>query len=147
LSQAVLDEVENLEKAESDDFELSTHLNIFHSNSYIISKLTENHAILEINSSLYQKVDESGDIWIADIYQGASISAIAAINEKNFIIINSQTDFLNPIREDGDIIFEAKVDINTPIKKSVDVTASINDIKFFQGNFFLVKFDNSKDGV
>ena len=124
--------------------QLQSHLNIYHSLDYNLLKLDKKYATLEVSSDRYKKVDSSEYIWSGDIVEGAMLASQLVINEKDFFIISVSFDLLNPIKESAKIVYDAMIEIDTPIKKIVKVDAKINDILFFQGRVSLVKLDESK---
>jgi len=124
--------------------ELQSHLNIYHSLDYNLLKLDKKYATLEVSSDRYKKVDSSEYIWSGDIVEGAMLASQLVVNEKDFFIISLSLDLLNPIKESAKIVYDAMIEIDTPIKKIVKVDAKINDILFFQGRVSLVKLDESK---
>ena len=58
------------------------------------------------------------------------------------MLIGSNIDFLNPLKEEAEITISANIDINGSIKKIVQVVGKLNDIEFLRGNFSLVKIDD-----
>jgi acyl-coenzyme A thioesterase PaaI-like protein len=121
--------------------ELKTHNDILHTHAYTIKELKENHAKIEISAQRCQRVKESGYIYNGDLFSAASFAATAAINDSNFTLIGSNIDFLNPLKEEGEIILYADVEINGSVKKIVKVVGKLNDIEFLRGDFSLVKVD------
>jgi len=122
---------------------LNTHTNILKNNAYTMLALTDNYASIMINSSKCERVKESGLIYDGVIFSAATFAATAAVNEQNMFLIGVNIDFLNPIKEDADIIFDAQVHVSASGKKIVKVTGKINDISFMEGTFILLKLDNS----
>jgi len=120
---------------------LNTHTNILKNNAYKILSLTDNYASILISAETCERVKESGLIYDGVIFSAAIFTATAAVNEKNMFLIGVNTDFLNPIKENEDIIFEANVNNTSSGKKVVTVRAQINDIEFMRGDFVLLKLD------
>jgi acyl-coenzyme A thioesterase PaaI-like protein len=121
---------------------LKTHNDILQSHAYIIKELSDNHAKIELSAQRCERVKESGDIYNGELFSAASFSAIAAVNDSSFVLIGSNIDFLNPIKEEGDIILHANIDIDGTIKKIVKVVGELNQIEFLRGEFSLVKMDS-----
>jgi len=133
-----------LEEAQEEILEvkkLNTHTNILKNNAYKILELTDNHAIIMINSETCERVKESGLIYDGVIFSAATFAATAAINQKSMFLIGVDINFLNPIKENDDIIFEANVHNSSSGKKIVEVTAKVNEIEFMRGDFILLKLD------
>ncbi len=120
---------------------LKTHSNILKNNAYKILALHENHATIMIETDKCEVVKESGLIYDGVIFSAATFSAIAAVNEKNMFIIGVNLDFLNPLRDDGELTFQANVQVSSSGKKNVQVVGKINEIEFMQGTFILLKLD------
>ncbi len=120
---------------------LNTHTNIQTNNAYNILALTDNHATIMIHASACERVKESGLIYDGVIFSAATFAATAAVNIKNMFLIGVNIDFLNPLKDEDEIIFEANVHHTSSGKKVVDVVAKINGLVFMQGEFILLKLD------
>ncbi len=138
MEEAVLDrEIEEITEIQK----LNTHTNILTNNAYKLLALSPNHATIMIESDKCERVKESALIYDGAIFSAATFAATAAVNEKNMFIIGVNIDFLNPIKENSDIIFDADVHITSSGKKIVTVVGKINDIEFMRGEFILLKLD------
>ncbi len=142
MEEAVLDSKEIDEIIEKD--ELVTHSDIGHNHSYKIIKLKNNYAQIEVSTTKLERLHENRSIYTGSLFFAANFSAVAAINDKEFFLINSDIDFLNPIDEDGIITFYSEMYISTNAKKIVSVSGKLNDIEFFRGIFSFIKFEEKK---
>jgi acyl-coenzyme A thioesterase PaaI-like protein len=122
--------------------ELITHSDILHNHAYKLLTLKENYAKIEISTLRLERIDKGGFIYSGEIFNGASFCAVAAINRVDYTLISSNTDFLNPIKEDGIITFEADVVVSTNAKKIVRVKGDLEGIEFFEGEFHFIKMDD-----
>lgn len=138
MEEAVLEEVE--EKIIEID-KLNTHTNIKTNNAYNILALSENHATIMIHAATCERVKESGLIYNGVIFSAATFAATAAVNEKSMFLIGVNIDFLNPLKDEDEIIFEAHAKQSSSGKKVVNVIAKTNDLIFMQGEFILLKLD------
>ena len=120
---------------------LNTHTNILKNNAYTILALSKNHATIKVAAQSCERVKESGQLYDGGILSAATFAATAAINEKNMFLIGVNVDFLNPIKEEEDIIFTADVHVTSSGKKMVQVEAKVHDIAFMRGDFMLLKLD------
>jgi acyl-CoA thioesterase len=137
MEEAILEREEEIVEIQN----LNTHTNILKNNAYKILELSKNHATIALSSDNCERVKESGLIYDGGLLSAASFAATAAINEKNMFLIGVNMDFLNPIKEEEDIIFEADAQITSSGKKVVHVVGKIHDIVFMQGDFMLLKLD------
>lgn len=138
MEDALLEEVEE-EIVEIQ--KLNTHTNILTNNAYKILALSKNFASIMISADTCERVKESGLIYDGVIFSAATFAATAAVNEKNMFLIGVNIDFLNPVKESDDIIFEANVHNTSSGKKIVTVSAKIHGIEFMHGDFMLLKLD------
>ncbi len=138
MEEALLDEIEEISEID----ELKSHENILHHYGYTLKELKEKTAQLNIESARLEKIKESGFIYSAELINGAVLSANICINDHQFSLINSHIDLLEPLKEEGEITFKAKIEIDGSIKKIVKCFASINEIKFLQAEFSFVKLED-----
>jgi len=73
------------------------------------------------------------------LISGALLCASILINDPGFSLIKCETDLLQPIKEEGLIIFKSKTEIDGSVKKVLKCSASINDIEFLQAHLSFVK--------
>jgi acyl-CoA thioesterase len=69
------------------------------------------------------------------IFSAADFAAMAAVNERNVVLVASDCQFLSPVKF-GDIVnFIAKVRHKEGRKRNIHVTGYVLDIKVFEGEF------------
>ena len=75
------------------------------------------------------------------IFSAADYAAMAAVNEKNVVLVASECQFLSPVKF-GDIVnFVAKVRHKEGRKRNIYVTGHVLEIKVFEGEFKTVVTD------
>lgn len=114
---------------------------------YVESKLVTTHDMI---------ADDQGLIHSGFIFSAADFAAMAAVNERNVVLVGCDAQFLSPVKF-GDIIkFVAKVRHKEGRKRNINVTGHILDIKVFEGEFKTVvterhvlklKLTDEKDAV
>lgn len=93
---------------------------------FVKLKLVTNHEMIADSQSL---------IHGGFIFSAADYAAMAAVNEKNVVLVASDCQFLSPVKF-GDIVdFVAKVRHKEGRKRNVHVTGHVLDIKVFEGEF------------
>lgn len=75
------------------------------------------------------------------IFSAADYAAMAAVNEKNVVLVASDVQFLSPVKFGDEVIFKAKVRHKEGRKRNVAVRAFVMDIKVFDGEFKTVITD------
>jgi len=79
--------------------------------------------------------DSEGLIHGGFIFGACDFAAMAAVNEKNVVLVASDCQFLSPVKF-GDIVYiKAKVRHKEGRKRNIHVTAFVLDIKVFDGEF------------
>ncbi len=79
--------------------------------------------------------DEKGLVHSGFIFSAADYAAMAAVNEKNVVLVASNCQFLSPVRL-GDIVnIKATVRNKEGRKRHVSVVGYVFDIKVFEGEF------------
>ncbi len=121
-----------------DKLPLETHTMI---NNYLcgeITKHTKGYVELELQTENEMVVDSYGLIHGGFIFGAADFAAMAAVNEKNVVLVQSECQFLSPVKL-GDVVhFKAQVRHQEGRKRSVHVRAFVLDIKVFEGEFMTV---------
>lgn len=142
-------ENENQEKEKEEDFDLEL-------NEYLIK---EQEVILQthgkINSDFSGKIinqekgrveltletisemlaDEMGLIHSGFIFGAADYAAMAAVNERNVVLVASDSQFLSPVKLGDHVNFIATVRHKEGRKRNVNVIGNVLDIKVFEGVF------------
>jgi acyl-coenzyme A thioesterase PaaI-like protein len=137
MEEAVLEQEEN----QQEHITLKTHTNILKNNAYTIQTLIPNHATIMLHTDQCERVKESNLIYDGLLLSAATFAAQAAVNEEKAFLIGLHLDLLHPVKDDGEIRFEADAKITSSGKKLVSVEGKINDITFLQGDFMLLLLD------
>lgn len=136
--EEILDDDEDLEISEyrsKDDVLLKTHENINQELCGEIEKLEQGFVKLKLVTIPEMVVDSTGLVHGGFIFSAADFAAMAAVNEKNVVLVASDCQFLSPVKF-GDIVnFTAKVRHKEGRKRNVHVTGNVLDIKVFEGEF------------
>ncbi|MDQ1264268.1 MAG: hypothetical protein QG559_1269 [Campylobacterota bacterium] len=132
---------ENLEELELHEFRnqkeimLKTHSRINQDLCGEIEKLENGFVKLKLVTIHEMVADEQGLIHGGFIFGAADYAAMAAVNEKNVVLVASECQFLSPVKF-GDIVdFTAKVRHKEGKKRNIHVTGHVYDIKVFDGEF------------
>lgn len=79
--------------------------------------------------------DSMGLIHGGFIFSAVDFAAMAAVNERNVVLVASECQFLSPVKF-GDIVnFTAKVRHKEGRKRNVHVIGNVLEIKVFEGEF------------
>ncbi len=120
---------------------LRTHTNIFKNQAYTVKEHTVNSVILSLETTQCEHVDESGNVYDGALLSAATFAAHAVVNDAKSFLIGLHLDLLEPIKDDGILLFHARSKATSSGKKLVHVTGKINDIEFLEGDFMLLKLD------
>ncbi len=136
------DELElNDYRDDKDEVILKTHERINRELSGEILKLDVGYVELELRTVPEMLADDQGLIHGGFIFSAADYAAMAAVNERNVVLVACDSQFLSPVKL-GDIVhFTAKVRHKEGRKRNVHVTAHVLDIKVFDGEFKTVVTD------
>lgn len=118
-----------------DEVLLKTHDKINHDLCGEIQKLEVGFVKLKLVTNHEMIADSQSLIHGGFIFSAADYAAMAAVNEKNVVLVASDCQFLSPVKF-GDIVnFVAKVRHKEGRKRNVHVTGHVLDIKVFEGEF------------
>lgn len=127
------DDLEIQEYSDEDAVILKTHEKIDHNLSGEIISLENGYVETKLVTSSNMVADGMGLIHGGFIFSAADFAAMAAVNEKNVVLVASDCQFLSPVKF-GDIVdFKAKVRHKEGRKRNVHVTGHVMDIKVFEG--------------
>jgi len=121
-----------------DKLELNTHTMI---NQYLcgnILKHEKGYVEVELETESEMVVDELGLVHGGFVFGAADFAAMAAVNEKNVVLVQSECQFLAPVKEGDKVLFKAQVRHKEGRKRNVHVKAYVHDIKVFEGEFITV---------
>jgi acyl-CoA thioesterase len=126
---------------ENDTILLRTHERVNHDLCGEIQKLETGQVKLKLVTISEMVADGLGLIHGGFIFSAADYAAMAAVNERNVVLVASDCQFLSPVKF-GDIVnFVAKVRHKEGRKRNVHVTGHVLEIKVFEGEFKTVVTD------
>jgi acyl-CoA thioesterase len=129
------DEDLDVEFQEDNNIYLNTHESINQSLCGEILKLEAGYVEIELVTTEDMLADEMGLIHGGFIFSAADYAAMAAVNERNVVLVASECQFLSPVKL-GDIVkIIAKVRHKEGRKRNVEVEGFAVDIKVFTGLF------------
>ena len=79
--------------------------------------------------------DDIGLVHSGFIFSAADYAAMLAVNEKNVVLVACDCQFLSPVKYHDEVKVIAKLRHKEGRKRNVHVTASVLDIKVFEGEF------------
>jgi acyl-CoA thioesterase len=136
--EEILDDDEELEISEyrsKDDVLLHTHEKINQELCGEIEKLEHGFVKLKLVTVSEMVADYTGLIHGGFIFSAADFAAMAAVNEKNVVLVASDCQFLSPVKFGDIVYFTAKVRHKEGRKRNVHVIGNVLDIKVFEGEF------------
>ncbi|MDK9693628.1 MAG: PaaI family thioesterase [Sulfurimonas sp.] len=129
------DDLEINEYRSKNELLLTTHEKINRDLCGEIEKLEQGFISLKLVTTHDMIADSMGLIHGGFIFSAADFAAMAAVNERNVVLVASDCQFLSPVKF-GDIVnFTAKVRHKEGRKRNVHVVANVLDIKVFEGEF------------
>ena len=114
---------------------LQTHQRIHPEYSGSIQKMENGHVEVELITSKDMLADDMGLIHGGFIFCAADYAAMAAVNERNVVLVASDCQFLSPVKLGDKIRVVATVRHKEGKKRNVNVEAYVYDIKVFDGVF------------
>ncbi len=123
---------------EKDKLILETHTLINH---YLCGDITvhkKGYVEVELETENEMVVDSLGLVHGGFVFGAADFAAMAAVNEKNVVLVASECQFLSPIKVGDKVVFKAQVRHQEGRKRNVHVKAFVHDIKVFEGEFMTV---------
>jgi acyl-CoA thioesterase len=136
--EEILDDDEELEINEyrsKDDVLLHTHDKINQELCGEIEKLEQGFVKLKLVTVSEMVADSTGLIHGGFVFSAADFAAMAAVNEKNVVLVASDCQFLSPVKFGDIVYFTAKVRHKEGRKRNVHVIGNVLDIKVFEGEF------------
>ena len=129
------DEELDVEFQEEMHIYLNTHESINQDLCGEIQKLDLGVVEIELTTTQDMVADDMGLIHGGFVFSAADYAAMAAVNEKNVVLVASECEFLSPVKL-GDVVkIIAKVRHKEGRKRNVEVEAYVLDIKVFTGLF------------
>ena len=134
-------QLDDYREDEIDRTYLQTHQRINQNLNGEITLLKIGYVELLLTTSSEMIADDEGLIHGGFIFCAADYAAMAAVNERNVVLVGSDVQFLSPVKF-GDIVnVVAKVRQKEGRKRNVHVEAFVLDIKVFEGEFKTVITD------
>ena len=137
MKKEEIDELEELEEYDTEDNRviLQTHLKINSELSGEITLQEQGYVELRLTTIPDMLADSVGLIHGGFIFSAADYAAMAAVNEKNVVLVGSDCQFLSPVKFHDEVNFVARVRHKDGRKRNVHVEAFVLDIKVFEGEF------------
>jgi len=129
------DELDEFQAEKEEKIVLQTHLRMNESLSGEIVLLQKGYVELRLITSTDMLADDIGLIHGGFIFSAADYAAMAAVNEKNVVLVGSETQYLSPVKLHDEVNFIARVRHQEGKKRNVYVTGHVLDIKVFEGEF------------
>lgn len=135
------DELKISEYMDEDKVVLKTHTKINRSLSGTIVKMEQGYIELKLITTQEMIADDIGLIHGGFIFSAADYAAMAAVNERNVVLVASETQFLSPVKLGDEVNFIARVRHQEGRKRNIHVIGNVLDIKVFDGEFKTVVTD------
>ncbi len=129
------DSIESVLQDSKEEIILKTHTKI---NKYLCGEIIEHSEIkvlLRFETNEDMVVDDYGLIHGGFIFGAADFAAMSVVNEKNVVLVASDSEFLSPVKLGDIVTFTAILRQTEGRKRNVDVKAFVHDIKVFEGEF------------
>jgi len=114
---------------------LNTHENINRELCGEIMRIEQGYVELRLTTSSEMIADDQGLVHSGFIFGAADFAAMAAVNEKNVVLVGCDSHFLSPVKFGDEVNFVARVRHKEGRKRNVYVEAHVLDIKIFHGEF------------
>jgi len=128
-------ELDDYRENELDKVLLKTHEEINRDLCGDIQKMESGYVELKLNTTEEMIADDQGLIHGGFIFSAADFAAMAAVNERNVVLVGSDCQFLSPVKFGDEVNFTAKVRHKEGRKRNIHVTGHVFDIKVFDGEF------------
>ncbi|RUM45728.1 MAG: PaaI family thioesterase [Hydrogenimonas sp.] len=126
---------------EFEQVKLATHQSINHTLCGVLLELDVGYAKVALDTVQEMSVDDMGLVHGGFTFGAADFAAMAAINDPNVVLVNSECRFLSPVKVGERIIFEARALTQEGRKRQVHVVGKFEEIKVFEGHFLTVILD------
>jgi acyl-CoA thioesterase len=118
-----------------DEVILKTHQRIHTDLCGNIQKMDNGYVEIELETTKDMLADDMNLIHGGFIFGAADYAAMAAVNERNVVLVASDCQFLSPVELGDKVSFKATVRHTEGKKRNVNVEAFVHDIKVFSGVF------------
>ena len=106
-----------------------------------IKKIEAGYVEVSLATSSSMVADEQGLIHSGFVFSAADFSAMAAVNERNVVLVGANCQFLSPVKFGDEVNFVARLRHKEGRKRNVYVQGHVLDIKVFEGEFKTVITD------
>lgn len=127
--------LDDYREAEVDRAFLQTHQRINQDLNGEITVLKIGYVEVVLTTSTDMLADDDGLIHGGFIFCAADYAAMAAVNERNVVLVGSDVQFLSPVKLGDVVSVVARVRHKEGRKRNVHVEAFVLDIKVFEGEF------------
>ncbi len=134
-------ELDDYREDEENAVILSTHESINRDLNGELIKLERGYVELRLTTISEMVVDDQGLIHGGFIFSAADFAAMAAVNEKNVVLVGSECQFLSPVKFGDEVNFVARVRHKEGRKRNIYVEGHVLNIKVFEGEFKTVITD------
>jgi len=134
-------ELDDYREDEEDTVLLTTHEHINRDLSGELLKLERGYVELRLITTSEMVADDQGLIHGGFIFSAADFAAMAAVNERNVVLVASDCQFLSPVKFGDEVNFVARVRHKEGRKRNVYVEGHVLEIKVFEGEFKTVVTD------
>jgi len=117
---------------------LKTHLKINPGLCGNLIKLEDSYAEVELITTPEMSVDSHNLVHGGFTFGAADFCAMAAVNEPNVVLVNSNCKFLSPVKVGDKILFKAKQLHKESRKREIEVEGYLNEVKVLEGKFMAV---------
>ena len=114
---------------------LQTHQSINRDLCGEIEKMEVGRVEVRLTTTSDMVADDQGLVHGGFIFSAADYAAMAAVNEKNVVLVACDSQFLSPVKFGDEVNFVAKVRHKEGRKRNVHVKGYVLDIKVFDGEF------------
>ncbi|MBA3025556.1 MAG: PaaI family thioesterase [Sulfurimonas sp.] len=122
-------------KTNTEEVVLSTHQRINQALSGEIVKMELGYVEVLLTTLPEMLADDVGLIHGGFIFSAADFAAMAAVNERNVVLVASDCQFLSPVKLHDEVHFVARVRHKEGRKRNIHVVGHVLDIKVFEGEF------------
>ncbi|MDD2905674.1 MAG: hotdog domain-containing protein [Sulfurimonas sp.] len=122
-------------KSDKEDVLLNTHDQINQGLSGEIVVMEVGYVEVLLTTLPEMLADNVGLVHGGFIFSAADYAAMAAVNERNVVLVASDCQFLSPVKIHDEVLFKARVRHKEGRKRNVHVEGYVHDIKVFEGEF------------
>ncbi len=129
---------EMLDLKSNEEKGLRTHLKINPGLCGNLLKVEDNYAEVELITTSEMSVDNHELVHGGFTFGAADFCAMAAVNDPNVVLVNSNCKFLSPVKVGDRIVFKGKQLHEETRKREINVEGYLNEVKVLEGKFMAV---------